>query len=195
MAVTLGEARTGDEKLSSLSSDAQIDLLADFRSELQQLTVAQHELIQELRSDAGIDLDAEELPRLRRENAELRVRVKQLEQTLAAAPPCDATRPDRQSDCEKPLDEKSEVSRAQHVKMEESKEITPRDRSAPEVCDAAVEEMVRELDEQRRQLQEDEANLMQQVRNMEMALARSLQAVGNNRLDVALNKLSATKAG
>ena len=75
---TLPDRRTGagEEAYSPIPSE--LDVLADFRSELQQLTTAQRELLQELRSDAGINLDAEELPRLRKENEELRARVPEL---------------------------------------------------------------------------------------------------------------------
>jgi len=85
---TLPDARAeaGEVAYPPAPSDGHLDLLADFRAELQQLTAAQRELLQELRSDAGINLDEEELPRLRKENEQLRARVEQLERLLPVSP-------------------------------------------------------------------------------------------------------------
>ena len=147
---TLRERRTGsgENAYSPLPSDAHLDLLADFRSELQQLSTNQRELLDELRTDGVINLDAEELPRLRQENAELRDGVQQLERRLHAAP------------------------------------AAPCVHDAAVIDDDALPGLKIELEAQQRQLAEDEANLMQQMRTMEMSLAKDRAELARQRTEL-----------
>ncbi len=150
MTSTLRERRTGagEAAFSPLPSAAHLDLLADFRSELQQLSDNQRELLDELRTDGVINLDAEELPRLRQENGELRDRVVQLERQVRAAP---------------------------------AGAVDP---GAAAVDDETLQRLNEELEAQRRQIEEDEANLMQQMRTMEMALAKDRAELARHRTEL-----------
>ena len=145
---TLPDARAeaGEDAYSPAPSDGHLDLLADFRAELQQLTATQRELLQELRSDAGINLDEEELPRLRKENEQLRARVEQLEQLLRESPNGSA--------------------------------------QGSAVSDEPTKRQCADVAAQRRQLEEDEAALMQQMREMEMALAKDRAELARQRTEL-----------
>jgi len=179
---TLPDRRTGagEEAYSPIPSE--LDVLADFRSELQQLTTAQRELLQELRSDAGINLDAEELPRLRKENEELRARVEKLERLLRAAPAGGDAWVERQLEFEKLLEEKSELIRSLHSKMQQSAHGAATTESA--ASSEAVQPPIQDVEAQRRQLVEDEAALMQQMRDMEMALAKDRAELARQRTEL-----------
>jgi hypothetical protein len=145
---TLPDARAeaGEVAYPPAPSDGHLDLLADFRAELQQLTATQRELLQELRSDAGINLDEEELPRLRKENEQLRARVEQLEQLLQESPNGSA--------------------------------------QGPAVSDEPSKRQRADVAAQRVQLEEDEAALMQQMREMEMALAKDRAELARQRTEL-----------
>jgi hypothetical protein len=145
---TLPDARAeaGEVAYPPAPSDGHLDLLADFRAELQQLTATQRELLQELRSDAGINLDEEELPRLRKENEQLRARVEQLEQLLRESPNGSA--------------------------------------QGPAVSDEPTKRQRADVAAQRLQLEEDEAALMQQMREMEMALAKDRAELARQRTEL-----------
>src|SRR5437870_5178691 len=107
MTSTLREDRTGagDRACSPSPSHSHLDLLDDFRSQLAQLSATQRDLIEELRSDGSINLDAEELPQLRRENAELRARVAELQRLARHVPAGEDVWEERQNEYEKLLDE------------------------------------------------------------------------------------------
>lgn len=187
MTSTLREPRNGagEPAHSPNPSDAQVDLLADFRSELESLTNAQRELLQELHSDGAVDLDTAESSRLRLENEELRARIAQLERNLREAPAGDKVWAERQAEYETMLDEKSAVIRELHVKLQQLKEGGASGVAAgAEVRDAAIERQKRELQEQRAQLEEDEAAMMQQMRTMEMALAKDRAELARQRTEL-----------
>ena len=174
MTSTLRERRVGagDNAYAPNPSDAHLDMLAGFRSELEQLTATHRELLDELRSDGAIDLDADDSRHLHQENEELRALVAQLEQKLTAAPGGAEAWAERQSEYEKLLDEKSESIRTLNLKVQELQQAVRSDPSAPEVHDAIVAQMKAELQDKRRQLDEDEATVMQQIRTMEMGLSK-----------------------
>jgi hypothetical protein len=157
-------------------------LLAEFSSELERLSASQRALMDELRSDGSIDLDSEELARLRAENAALLARVEELERHPHAAAD-DVSWAECQTEYEKLLHEKSETIRALNLKVQELQAAQTGEMSV-EVHDAVVERMKRELEEQRRQLEEDEASLMQQMRNMEMALAKDRAELARRMADL-----------
>jgi len=173
MSSSLRESRpgSGDNNGAPRPSSQPVDILAEFSAELERLSASQRALMQELRSDGSIDLDAEELARLRAENVALLGRVEELERHAHVASGGEDAWPERQAEYEKLLHEKSETIRALNLKLQELKAAQTGEVPV-EVHDAVVDRMKRELEEQRRQLEEDEQNLMQQMRNMEMALAK-----------------------
>ena len=188
MTSTLREPRIGaGENLPNPTppSDDQLDLLADFRTELQQISATQRALIDELRSDGVINLDVEEeLGRLRQENSDLRNRLGQLERKARSGPPTEDAWAERQTEYEKLLDEKSEVIRTLHLQVQELRASVPSGAAAEEVRDAAVELQRQEVAEQRRQLHEDEANMMEQMRGMELALAKDRAELARQRTEL-----------
>jgi hypothetical protein len=162
---------SGDNNAAPRPSSQPVDILAEFSAELERLSASQRALMEELRSDGSIDLEAEELARLRAENAALLARVEELERLAHVASGGEDAWPERQAEYEKLLHEKSETIRALNLKLQELKAAQTGEVPV-EVRDAVVDRMKRELEEQRCQLEEDEQNLMQQIRNMEMALAK-----------------------
>lgn len=196
MTSTLRECRTGagDDAHSPNPSDAHLDLLADFRSELQQISATQRALIEELRSDGVINLDVEEeLARLRRENSDLRARLEQAERKTRTGPPIEDAWTERQTEYEKLLDEKSEVIRTLHLQVQELRATSSTGAAAEEVRDAVVERQRQELADQRRQLEEDEANMMEQMRGMELALAKDRADLARQRSELQRQQADFTR--
>jgi DNA repair exonuclease SbcCD ATPase subunit len=194
MTSTLIRNGAGEEVDSPNPSDASIDLLADFRAELQQLSTAQRELLQDLHSDSETNLESDELPSLRRENEELRARIAQLERTGRDSPTGDDVWAERQAEYEGLLEEKTSVIRELHAKLQQCKENgTSGDASPQEIHDAAVERMKRELAEQRSQLEEDETAMMQQMRTMEMALAKDRAELARQRTELQRQQADFTR--
>jgi hypothetical protein len=135
--------------------------------------------------------DADEIQRLRGENAELRQRVEELEQVLLERPENEQDWVERQSEYEALLEEKSEVIRNLHQKIQELREAGV---SAPNgsTCGGAADPgtaqelvaMKRELEEARAQLEEDEQALEQQMRQMEMAMSRERAELARQRSEL-----------
>jgi hypothetical protein len=133
----------------------------------------------------------DEIQRLRGENAELRQRVEELEQALLERPENEEDWTERQSEYEALLEEKSEVIRNLHQKIQELREAAV---SAPSASarggaldPAAQQELVavkRELEEARAQLEEDEQALEQQMRQMEMAMSRERAELARQRTEL-----------
>ena len=187
MTSTLRDRRpgAGDKTNSPTPSDAHLDLLAEFSSELERLSATQRELMKELRSDGYVDLDGEELARLRRENAAFRTHIEELERLVQTSSGGDAGWAERQVEYEKLLEEKSEIIRGLHLKVQELEKSQPVTAEvAAQVHDAAVERMKLELEEERRQLKEDEAAMMEQMRTMELALAKDRADLARVRTDL-----------
>src|SRR5439155_24421053 len=102
----------------------------------------------ELRSDGVIDLDADEVTRLRAENAAQHARVEELERQPHVAPAGDDGWAECQVEYEKLLNEKSEIIRTLHLKVQELQAGQAQPEATPvEVHDAAVERLKRELEE------------------------------------------------
>jgi chromosome segregation ATPase len=101
---------------------------------------------------------------LRSENAALKTRFAELERQLASAPP-NGNEATRQRDLEAILEEKSEVIRTLHHKIEELQE--KKSSSSGEIVQA-----LGELDEERRRLLEEQEKFKEQMRESEMALAK-----------------------
>jgi hypothetical protein len=148
----------------------------------------------ELRAAVGMDrrgdaADADEVERLRGENAELRQRVEELEHALLEQRPEDDWT-ERQREYEALLEEKSEVIRTLHQKIQELREAAV---SAPGAggggaADPAdhqdVAALKRALEQARAQLEEDEAALEQQMRQMEMAMSRERAELARQRIEL-----------
>jgi len=122
----------------------------------------------------------EDIQFLRRENAELRQRLAQLEELLENANRATVLMQEQQTDQERMLEEKSEVIRELHQKL-----IDLQNRPTP--ATPQEEELValnEELERERRQLKEDEEALMAQMREMEVQMARERAELGRQRNDL-----------
>jgi chromosome segregation ATPase len=126
------------------------------------------------------------LLRLGIENAELKARVAELEQGLAPRESEEGWT-ERQREYEALLEEKSEVIRTLHLKIQELQELQESARRAPDEPlppEEVLYQLKKELDEQRRQLQEDEESVMAQMRQMELSLSRDRAELARQRQEV-----------
>jgi len=123
----------------------------------------------------------QELQDLRADNERLRAAVVELEQLLNQSGGGDAADwEEKQKEYESLLEEKSEVIRALHVKMQDMQErptaATPREEEL-----LALSE---ELERERRQLKDDEETLMQQMREMEIQMSRERAEMARQRTEL-----------
>jgi hypothetical protein len=187
--------------------DGADDLLAlnDLEEELQRLSAVNEQLLQEfqqtdVKTTSAVELatphaDAEELARLCLENATLKVRVQELE--ALGAGQGEELWLERQREYEVLLEEKSEVIRSLHQKIQETQQAQESaigGESAPASgasCSGTrlgqAEEILRlkrELEEQRRQLEEDEQDMMAQMRQMEMTMAKERAGLARQQQEV-----------
>jgi myosin heavy subunit len=176
--------------------------LSDFEAELQRLSAANQELMDQFQHPAEkapddatpVEVDAAdgELAELRRENAELKVHVQELESALVGQD--EEQWLERQREYETLLEEKSEVIRGLHLKMQERQESAIGADTVPANTVTAsgtrvgqAEEILRlkrELDAQRRQLEQDEQDMMGQMRQMEIAMAKERAEMARQRQEV-----------
>src|SRR5262249_2180220 len=131
--------------------------------------------------------EPDELARLRAENGQLRARVEELEQALQAGSPGQELWLERQKEYETLLEEKSEVIRGLHLKIQEQGDGGGA--RAPAAADGGegdgeVQSLKKQLEEQRRQLEEDEEALMQQMRQMEMAMSKDRAELARQRSEI-----------
>src|SRR5262249_25862877 len=124
----------------------------------------------------------DELEQLRKENAQLRARVEELEQALQAGTPNEEIWLERQKEYETLLEEKSEVIRNLHLRIQE--QGGGGDASVSTASDGDVQSLKKQLEEQRRQLEEDEEALMQQMRQMEMAMSKDRAELARQRNEI-----------
>jgi chromosome segregation ATPase len=136
----------------------------------------------------------EEVELLRGENAELRQRIEELEQSLLEHVENDWV--ERQKDYEALLEEKSEVIRGLHQKIQELREAgaahsasgpPPSEGPADPIDEKAFQDLLalkRRLEEERGQLQQDEEALEQQMRQMEMAMSRERAELARQRAEL-----------
>jgi DNA repair exonuclease SbcCD ATPase subunit len=157
--------------------------------ELTRLAAINAELVGRLRGAAAAaheavtdDADGESAA-LRQENAELRARIEALESTFAAGADDDVWA-ERQREYEALLEEKSEVIRSLHLKVQELQEGKRRAPNEPVPREEELVQLKQELEDQRRQLQEDEESLMAQMRQMELALSKDRAELARQRQDV-----------
>ncbi len=106
---------------------------------------------------------------LRKENTELRARINEMEQAWL----------DGQREYETLLEEKSEIIRGLHQKMQEHQEGGGR--KTDDVEAGELLEMQRHLDEEREQLKHDEESLMAQMRQMEMGMSKERAELARQR--------------
>jgi hypothetical protein len=182
--------------------------LNDFEEELRKLANANQELLDEFERQPDMQAvttiaaaselapaDTERLEVLMLENAELRARVQELE--ALAAGEGDELWLERQREYEMLLEEKSDVIRHLHQKIQESQEAQESAIGGDSVpatnmnCSGTrlgqAEEILRlkrEMEEQRRQLERDEEEMMSQMRQMEMMMAKERAEMARQRQEV-----------
>ncbi len=164
-----------------------VDALSD---ELNRLAAINAELVGRLRGAASVQaakeaagVDRGERGALQQENAELRIRVEELEQVLLASSNEDAWA-ERQREYEALLEEKSEVIRSLHLKLQERPESARRPANEAVPREEELCQLKEELEDQRRQLQEDEESVMAQMRAMELALSKDRAELARQRQEV-----------
>jgi hypothetical protein len=168
-----------------------LDLLADdeeLRKELAQLAQDNQQLLAAMGLKPAAHEDAEPAGTpedLLVENAVLRARVAELEEQLAAGSG-DSSWAERQSEYEALLEEKSEVIRALHQKLQEHRddgtEGSGRRGELPQ--QGELVELKAQLDAQREQLCDDEAALMQQMTQMEMTMSKERAELARQRAEL-----------
>jgi hypothetical protein len=180
--------------------------LADLEEELKRLSAVTDQLLHgfqqaEVEPGSGAahakpPADDDELELLRRENATLKARVQELE--ALAEGKGEELWLERQREYETLLEEKSEVIRALHQKIQEAQETQESaigGESAPAASNTnasgtrlgQAEEILRlkrELEEQRRQLEQDEEDMMRQMRQMEMAMAKERAGLARQQQEI-----------
>jgi chromosome segregation ATPase len=137
-----------------------------------------------------------EIEQLRGENAELRARAEAAEQLHTAGSAGQAGKwEDRQREYEALLEEKSEVIRALHHKIQELRDAgnaagseaggeAGGEASPPASEWQELERVKVELEQQRHQLEEDEESLMAQMRQMEMTMSRERAELARQRSEL-----------
>lgn len=139
--------------------------------------------------------DEPELEMLQRENADLRALVIDLQRQMeeGAAPASDSGWEERQREYDSLLEEKSEVIRSLHQKIQElqarapSPQLTPKESELITLSDelererCQLEQDRRLLEDERAQLKEDEKMMMQQMREMELQMARERAELARQR--------------
>lgn len=144
-------------------------------------------------SEAANGVAAEEVGQLRRENEALRLRVAELEQLLEnASSQAEEMWAEQQREYEALLEEKSEVIRSLHLKIQQLKEEASQARSGGSVEDSATTEALRQevqqlrqqLERQQRQIEEDEEALHEQMKQMELAMSRERVEMARQRAEL-----------
>jgi len=131
----------------------------------------------------------DELTRLRSENAQLKANLEELEQLLSSGG-TSADWAEQQKEYEALLEEKSEVIRSLHQKLQEERagaEAGLKDIPANADLPASERQLLAlkaELEEQKAQLEADEESLMTQMRQMEMMMARERAEMARQRTEM-----------
>src|SRR5262249_40006861 len=132
----------------------------------------------QLGSESGTD-GRQDLEELRAENAELRTSIVELQQLVEDnAQQAEQTWAERQREFESLLEEKSEVIRNLHRKLQEHGDHRP---NGPAPREEELLALSEELERERRQLKEDEEALMQQMRDMEVQMSRERAELARQR--------------
>jgi DNA repair exonuclease SbcCD ATPase subunit len=141
----------------------------------------------------GIDLA--EVERLRMENEELKMKLEEMHQLLeeATSKNSGAVSSEREKEYESLLEEKSEIIRNLHLKIQELEQQAASHKPPPNEQEllALSDELERErcqldqerrqVEEERKQLKEDEQTMMTQMREMEVQMARERAEMARQR--------------
>jgi DNA repair exonuclease SbcCD ATPase subunit len=128
----------------------------------------------------------DELVILRDENGQLRALVSELQhhlENLTGPNSTDAKLAEQNKEMEALLEEKSELIRTMHLKIQEIEEELSK-KPVPIAATPHEEELMRmndQLERERRQLQEDEESMMQQMRDMEIQMAKERAEIARQR--------------
>jgi len=139
-----------------------------------------------LQDDYGSIGPQEELAILRDENSQLRTLVTELQhhlENLTGPNGADAKAADQNRELEALLEEKSELIRTLHLKIQEiEEELSKQPVPIPATPhEAELIRMQEQLERERRQLQEDEESMMQQMRDMEIQMAKERAEIARQR--------------
>jgi hypothetical protein len=120
------------------------------------------------------------------ENRVLRARIAELEKQLGGGAPSEDAWATQQKEYEALLEEKSEVIRSLHHKIQELREVGAVETAASEPAGeppqrSELEELKAQLDAEREQLRQDEEALMQQMTQMEMTMSRERAEMARQR--------------
>jgi chromosome segregation ATPase len=169
------------------------DLLVDdeeLRRQLELLAADNEQLLAALGLKPAAEADGSptaEPGSIEEENGQLRARVAALEEQLSAVPPSEDSWTEQQKAYEALLEEKSEVIRTLHQKIQELRDggANPSggagrsgDGSAQQ---SDLEELRAQLEAEREQLRQDEASVMQQMTQMEMTMSRERAEMARQR--------------
>ena len=167
------------------------DLLLDdneLRRQVETLARDHEQLLMALGLKSAAGTNAEPLkdqPTLEAENRQLRARVAELEKQLSEGKPSGSDWSEQQKGYEALLEEKSEVIRALHQKIQELRGggvVGPVDGTGgepPQLSD--LEQLRAQLEAERDQLRQDEEALMQQMTQMEMTMSRERAEMARQR--------------
>jgi DNA repair exonuclease SbcCD ATPase subunit len=185
----------------AIAREGAMDLLQvddRLQEEMRRLAAINQELLGNARPERsgalGLPGETDELTALRADNAALRARVEELEQALQAAAPAGTPWAEQQKDYEALLEEKSEVIRSLHLKVQQLQEGGGASAPAAPAASAAsaalaadtseIDPLKKQMADQRRQLEEDEQALMQQMRQMEMAMSKDRAELARQRNEI-----------
>ncbi len=127
--------------------------------------------------------DSRDIDRLHVENELLRQRVLEFEEMLDKNAKTIEFLSVQNKDQERILEEKSDVIRELHVKLQNQQEQPPRPAAAIPREDELLA-LSEQLEQERRQLQEDEETLMQQMREMEIQMSRERAELARQRTEL-----------
>ncbi len=166
----------------------------DLRQEMERLAAEQRQILagvgREPQAMGTVAEHTEELELLHAENADLLRRVEELEQALLERPASEEDWTERQKEYEALLEEKSEVIRGLHQKIQELREnaaAPAAPRGSGQGAPRQQEELAvlkRQLEEQRAQLEQDEQALEQQMRQMEISMSRERAELARQRSEL-----------
>jgi len=127
--------------------------------------------------------DQEALEQLRLENTELRRTLAEYERALQESRQMEEAWTERQREYDSLLDEKSDVIRELHRKLQET-QATPERPSGVAPREEELLALHDELERERRQLKDDEEALMAQMRDMELQMSRERAELARQRNDL-----------
>lgn len=123
----------------------------------------------------------EEIERLRAENIYLRESLEQLEKIVEEKLQNEQNWTDRQKEQEALLEEKSDVIRELHLKLQECPPAAAPREPGTIPREEELLALSEELEQERRQLKEDEETLMTQMREMEIQMSRERAELARQR--------------